>query len=62
MEEEDQKLDPKQFSILQDQYFKLLNKVYLLALRKEDDRKQALKGQPSLDLEDTGVQYKNDVV
>ena len=36
--------------------------VIEIAFRLEDDRKQALKGQPSLDKEDTGKQYKNDPV
>ena len=42
------------------EHFKLLNKAYLVALRIEDDQRQVKKGQPSLDGEDTGRQYKND--
>ena len=33
-----------------------------MAFRIEDNKRQQLKGQPSLDVEDTGVQWKNDPV
>ena len=53
-------LNPADFKKVTEEHFKLLNKAYLLAIRVEDNRNQALKGQPSLDKEDTGEQYKND--
>jgi hypothetical protein len=40
----------------------LLQRGSEIAIRLEDNRLQALKGEPSLDKEDTGKQYKNDPV
>lgn len=44
----------------QDIYFKLQKEAFNYAFRIDDNFKQALKGQPSLDNEDTGKQYKLD--
>lgn len=43
--------------MLKDQYFALQRKVFDAAFRLQDDVKQAAKGQPSLEGEDTGEQY-----
>jgi Skp family chaperone for outer membrane proteins len=40
---------------------KLQQEVFEMAFRLQDDELQAKKGQPSLEDEDTGVQWKNDV-
>ena len=37
-------------------------RAFEVAFRLDDDKKQAAKGQPSLSLEDTGKQWKNDPV
>ena len=42
------------------EFQRTLNKAYLTAFRLMDNKNQEIKGQPSLDKEDTGVQYKND--
>jgi hypothetical protein len=52
----------EEFRVLFDEYFALQTKVYEAAIRLSDNKKQAAKGQPSLDLEDTGVQWKNDTI
>ena len=45
-----------------EEFFALKTKVYEAAIRLSDNKKQAAKGQPSLDAEDTGVQWKNDAI
>ena len=47
---------------LKTQYFDIQKKLFEAAFRLADNRKQAAKGQPSLDTEDTGVQWKNEPV
>jgi len=47
----------EEFLQLKDQYFALQRKVFDAAFRLQDDIKQAAKGQPSLEQEDTGEQY-----
>ena len=41
-------------------YYYYYRKAFEIAFRFEDNEKQKLKGQPSLDVEDTGKQWKND--
>lgn len=41
---------------------KLSKKLKLQKFRKNDDILQAMKGQPSLRVEDTGKQYQNDKI
>ncbi len=60
MDAEEAELRGLKFKDVKDDFFHLLNKVYLVAFREDDDKKQIEKGQPSLDVEDTGIQYKND--
>eukprot|EP00607_Mallomonas_marina_P006503 CAMPEP_0182429178 /NCGR_PEP_ID=MMETSP1167-20130531/25573_1 /TAXON_ID=2988 /ORGANISM="Mallomonas Sp, Strain CCMP3275" /LENGTH=142 /DNA_ID=CAMNT_0024612547 /DNA_START=238 /DNA_END=666 /DNA_ORIENTATION=+ len=43
-------------------FFKLQSQFLETTFRYEDNLKQIEKGQPSLDVEDTGVQFKNDPV
>jgi len=50
----------EEFQKLKTEYFALQKKVFESAFRLNDNRLQAAKGQPSLDSEDTGVQWKND--
>jgi len=45
-----------------DEYLKLQDVLYEVAYRAIDNQLQQQKGQPSLDNEDTGIQYKNDPV
>ena len=59
----DQKsVDKEKLIALELVYFKLQRKQFEYNFRIEDNKKQALKGQPSLDTEDTGVRFKNDPV
>eukprot|EP01041_Mallomonas_annulata_P010598 gene10598-22130_t len=48
------------FKAVQQQYFDLQKKFFEFTFRLEDDKKQKLKGQPTLAEEDTGYQFKND--
>ena len=41
-------------------YFDMQKKFFEYTFRKGDDMRQAEKGQPSLENEDTGYQWKND--
>lgn len=43
-----------------DEFIKLQDVLYEVAYRSIDNQLQQRKGQPSLDDEDTGEQYKND--
>jgi len=45
---------------IQTQFLQLQELAFKAAFRLRDDVLQRLKGQPSLDAEDTGVQWKND--
>jgi hypothetical protein len=55
-------LSTEEFLALQEQYFALQRTVFNAAIRQQDNIKQAKKGQPSLDVEDTGTQWKNEPV
>ena len=46
----------------QEKFFKLQKQAFLVAFRQRDNLLQQKKGQPSLDIEDTGKQYKNDPI
>jgi hypothetical protein len=50
------------FVTKQDEFIALQKEAFKVAFRLTDDRLQVAKGQPVLDDEDTGVQYKNDPV
>jgi hypothetical protein len=50
----------EEFVVMKREYLAMQKKVFDAAFRLQDNRKQAAKGQPSLDGEDTGVQWKND--
>lgn len=50
------------FETAKEDFQKTLNRAYLAAVRVFDNQNQQLKGQPSLDNEDTGRQYKNDPI
>lgn len=52
----------EEFLKLQEEFFKMQRRAFEVAFRLDDDKKQAAKGQPSLSLEDTGKQWKNDPV
>lgn len=52
----------EEFLKLQEDFFKMQRRAFEVAFRLEDDKKQAAKGQPSLSIEDTGKQWKNDPV
>ena len=60
MEAEEEALKHLKLEDIQEEHYKILNKAYLLAIRRADNVKQQLKGEISLDIEDTGTQYKND--
>ena len=45
---------------VQEEFLKLQNKAFEMAFRIEDNILQEKKGQPSLDNDDTGAQWKND--
>lgn len=63
MYKSDQKsVDKERLIALELQYFKLQRQQFAHNFRMEDNKKQAQKGQPSLDSEDTGVRFKNDPV
>lgn len=47
----------KDFDKAQEIYFKLQKEAFELAFRADDNMNQESKGQPSLDVEDTGAQY-----
>ena len=49
-----------EYQIIQENYFKSQKEFFEYTFRVEDNKRQALKGQPSLDGEDTGTQWKND--
>jgi hypothetical protein len=53
-------ISTEEFLALQEQYFALQKKLFDAAFRGQDNVNQAKKGQPSLDNEDTGRQWKND--
>lgn len=46
----------------QEKFFKLQRQAFMVAFRQRDNMLQKEKGQPSLDVEDTGKQYKNDPI
>lgn len=50
----------EEFEDVQRQFFALQNKAFEMAFRIEDNVLQLAKGQPSLDNDDTGAQWKND--
>lgn len=50
----------EEFTAIQEQFFALQNKAFEMAFRIEDNILQEAKGQPSLDNDDTGAQWKND--
>jgi hypothetical protein len=52
----------EEFLALQEDFFAMQRRAFEVAFRLEDDKKQAAKGQPSLSIEDTGKQWKNDPV
>ena len=52
----------EEFDHLQAEFLDLQNKAFKMAFRILDNKKQSDKGQPSLDREDTGIQWKNDPV
>ena len=60
LEAEEEALKHLKLEDIQEEHYKILNKAYLLAIRRADNMKQQLKGEISLDIEDTGTQYKND--
>ena len=60
LEAEEEALKHLKLEDIQEEHYKILNKAYLLAIRRADNVKQQLKGEISLDIEDTGTQYKND--
>ena len=60
MEAEEEALKHLKLEDIAEEHYKILNKAYLLAIRRADNVKQQLKGEISLDIEDTGTQYKND--
>lgn len=47
------------FLEVEGEYLKLIRKKVEYDFRMEDDKRQKSKGQPSLDAEDTGVQFRN---
>lgn len=61
-----QKANPKadknaDVSAILAEYYEIQNKLFEVSFRIYDDLKQKEKGQPSLDEEDTGLQWKNDL-
>lgn len=50
----------EEFVVMKREYLALQTKVFEAAFRLQDNLNQSQKGQPSLDTEDTGVQWKND--
>lgn len=52
----------EEFILSQENYFKLQTRAFEAAFRIEDDQKQAMKGQPSLNVEETGAKFRNDPV
>ena len=61
-EQELKSIDMNSFAAEQEKFFKLQKQAFEVAFRKQDDILQNKKGQPSLDDEDDGKQYKNDPV
>ena len=52
----------EEYRKVSEEFFLLEKKLSELAFRYNDNLKQKAKGQPSLDVEDTGVQWKNDPI
>eukprot|EP00600_Ochromonadales_sp_CCMP1393_P004728 CAMPEP_0174960084 /NCGR_PEP_ID=MMETSP0004_2-20121128/3520_1 /TAXON_ID=420556 /ORGANISM="Ochromonas sp., Strain CCMP1393" /LENGTH=149 /DNA_ID=CAMNT_0016208443 /DNA_START=204 /DNA_END=653 /DNA_ORIENTATION=- len=50
------------FAKFQEEFFDMQRKAFKMAFRLQDNKKQEEKGQPSLDVEDTGEQWKNDPI
>jgi hypothetical protein len=51
----------EEFKSAQKEYFEMQKRFFEFAFRLDDDERQIAKGQPSLNDEDTGYQWKNDV-
>lgn len=51
---------PEEFEALKLEFLALNKKLFEASFRMKDNAAQAAKGQPSLDVEDTGKQWKND--
>jgi hypothetical protein len=59
-EEKKANFSMEKYFALKEELFEMEQIAFEMAIRKDDNEKQKLKGQPSLDDEDTGAQYRND--
>jgi hypothetical protein len=59
-ESEDRPYTMQELEEIQTKYLQMQELAFKASFRLRDDILQRLKGQPSLDAEDTGVQWKND--
>jgi hypothetical protein len=51
---------PEEFQALKLEFLAMNKKLFEASFRMKDNLAQSAKGQPSLDSEDTGTQWKND--
>jgi hypothetical protein len=51
-----------EFKRIQEEFFELQRRAFEVSFRLEDDVKQVRKGQPSLSVEDTGKQWKDNPI
>lgn len=52
----------EEFKEFQDKFFEMQRQAFKVSFRIADNKLQEKKGQPSLDVEDTGIQWRNDPI